>query len=248
MLTGRPHRSSDRAVLHILWLCVLLLSGLSSSLTDSSVPKSLLSLRVINSRSLEMILLKKVIKLKSLVVSVRTNIVCGHFRCMNTFKCVDSSGEWTLQLCGQFRCEDSSGEGKLQVSGHYRCVDNTCVCTLQTSGHWTLQVSGQYRWVDTTVYRSVERLAVATQVIFKGTAGCTTKWKQTWEWLLKNPAYGRQSISWPMRIVAPIPQQGEPRIPQNPIFFYGKNHPKRKNSKTSKTMPKLAIRPLTRGL
>ena len=31
----------------------------------------------------------------------------------------------------------------------------------------------------------------------------------------KNPAYGRQSISRPMRIVAPIPQWGGPRIPQN---------------------------------
>ena len=29
----------------------------------------------------------------------------------------------------------------------------------------------------------------------------------------KNPAYGRQSISRPMRIVAPIPQQGGPRMP-----------------------------------
>ena len=33
----------------------------------------------------------------------------------------------------------------------------------------------------------------------------------------KNPAYGRQSISRPMRIVAPMPQEGGPRIPQNPI-------------------------------
>ena len=32
----------------------------------------------------------------------------------------------------------------------------------------------------------------------------------------QNPAYGRQSISRPMRIVAPIPQQGGPRIPKNP--------------------------------
>ena len=34
----------------------------------------------------------------------------------------------------------------------------------------------------------------------------------------KNPAYWRQSISRPMQIVAPIPQQGGPRIPQNPNF------------------------------
>ena len=34
----------------------------------------------------------------------------------------------------------------------------------------------------------------------------------------KNPTYGRQSISQPMRIVAPIPQQGGPRIPKNPNF------------------------------
>ena len=42
---------------------------------------------------------------------------------------------------------------------------------------------------------------------------------------------------------------GGPRIPKNPIFFKnGKNHPKRKNSKTSTDMSKLAIRPSTRGL
>ena len=39
------------------------------------------------------------------------------------------------------------------------------------------------------------------------------------------------------------------RIPQNPIFLKnGKVHPKRKNSKTSRNMPKLAILPSTRGL
>ena len=65
----------------------------------------------------------------------------------------------------------------------------------------------------------------------------------------KNSAYGRQNISQPMRIVAPIPQQGGPRIPKNPIFLKnGKNHPKRKNSKTSRDMPILAIYPSTRGL
>ena len=116
----------------------------------------MLSLRVINSaisRSFDIIILKKVIKLVSLVVRVRTIIVCGHLRCVDTFRCVDISGEWTLQVCGQFRCEDSSGEGKLQVSGHYMCVDTTGVWTLDTtgvwtlqvSGHWILQVSGQYR-------------------------------------------------------------------------------------------------------
>ena len=36
---------------------------------------------------------------------------------------------------------------------------------------------------------------------------------------------------------------GGPRIPKN-----RKNHPKSKNSKTSRDMPKLAIRPSTRGL
>ena len=42
---------------------------------------------------------------------------------------------------------------------------------------------------------------------------------------------------------------GGPRIPKNPIFLKnGKNHPKRKNSKTSRDMPKLAIRLSTRGL
>ena len=34
-----------------------------------------------------------------------------------------------------------------------------------------------------------------------------------------NPAYGRQSISRPMRIVAPMPLEGGPRIPKNPIFL-----------------------------
>ena len=67
--------------------------------------------------------------------------------------------------------------------------------------------------------------------------------------ITKNPAYGRQSISRPMRIVARMPYKGGTRIPQNPIFFNnGKNHPKRKNSKTSRKMPKLAICPSTRGL
>ena len=66
---------------------------------------------------------------------------------------------------------------------------------------------------------------------------------------LKNPAYGRQSISRPMRIVAPIPQQGGPRIAKNPNFLKnGKNHPKRKNSKRPRDMPILAIYPSTRGL
>ena len=42
---------------------------------------------------------------------------------------------------------------------------------------------------------------------------------------------------------------GGPRIPENPIFLKnGKNHPKRKNSKTSRDMAKLAICPSTRGL
>ena len=42
---------------------------------------------------------------------------------------------------------------------------------------------------------------------------------------------------------------GGPRTPKNQIFLEnGKNHPKRKNSIMSRDMPKLAIRPLTRGL
>ena len=36
--------------------------------------------------------------------------------------------------------------------------------------------------------------------------------------------------------------------PKPDILKNGKNHPKRKNSKTSRDMPQLAIRPLTRGL
>ena len=42
---------------------------------------------------------------------------------------------------------------------------------------------------------------------------------------------------------------GGPRILENPIFLKNrKNHAKRKNSKMSRDMPKLAIRPSTRGL
>ena len=42
---------------------------------------------------------------------------------------------------------------------------------------------------------------------------------------------------------------GGPKLPKNQIFLKnGKNHPKRKNSKASRDMPKLAIRPSTRGL
>ena len=35
---------------------------------------------------------------------------------------------------------------------------------------------------------------------------------------------------------------------KNGFFFYGKNYPKRENSKMSRNMQKLAIRPSTRGL
>ena len=42
---------------------------------------------------------------------------------------------------------------------------------------------------------------------------------------------------------------GGPRIPKNLIFWKErKNHPKRKNSKMSRNIPKLAIYPSTRGL
>ena len=65
----------------------------------------------------------------------------------------------------------------------------------------------------------------------------------------KNPTYWRQSISRPMQIVAPMPLEGEPRTPENPIFLKnGKNNQKRNNSETSRNMTKLAIRPSTRGL
>ena len=61
---------------------------------------------------------------------------------------------------------------------------------------------------------------------------------------VKNPAYGRQSISRPMRIIAPIPQLGGPRIAKNPHFLKdGINHPKRKNSKKSRNMPKIRNMP-----
>ena len=65
----------------------------------------------------------------------------------------------------------------------------------------------------------------------------------------KNPAYGRQSISWLMRIEAPIPQYGGQKIPQNPnLLKSGKNLIKRNISKMFRNMPKLAISPLSRGL
>ena len=41
----------------------------------------------------------------------------------------------------------------------------------------------------------------------------------SWNNVNKNPAYGRQSISRPMRIVAPIPQKGGPRMPKKTFFF-----------------------------
>ena len=57
----------------------------------------------------------------------------------------------------------------------------------------------------------------------------------------KNPAYGRQSISRPMRIEAQIPQQGGPRIPKNPNFLKnGKNYPKCKNSKNVQRYAKIS--------
>ena len=66
----------------------------------------------------------------------------------------------------------------------------------------------------------------------------------------QNPTYERQSISRPMGIVAPIPKKVGPRIQKNPNFLKktDKNHPKSKPSKTSRHMPKLAIRPSIRGL
>ena len=53
----------------------------------------------------------------------------------------------------------------------------------------------------------------------------------------KNSAYGRQSISRPMRIVAPIPQQGRPRIPKNTNFFLNG----KKLFKTQKPQKRLEI-------
>ena len=47
---------------------------------------------------------------------------------------------------------------------------------------------------------------------------------------LKNPAYGRQSISRPMRIVAPIPQVGWTKNSQKPKFF----EKRKKSSKKQK--------------
>ena len=54
------------------------------------------------------------------------------------------------------------------------------------------------------------------------------------QYIKKNPANGRQSISRPMWIVAPIPQLGWPRIPKNPFFLKNaKYHP---NCKTQKRL------------
>ena len=50
----------------------------------------------------------------------------------------------------------------------------------------------------------------------------------------KNPAYKRQSISRPMRIVAPIPRI--PRIPKNPFFFFRKTEKIIQNAKTQKCL------------
>ena len=59
--------------------------------------------------------------------------------------------------------------------------------------------------------------------------------------LSKNPAYGNQSISRAMQLVA--------QMPKNPIFLKNrKNYANCKTSKTSRNMPKLAIRPTTTGL
>ena len=87
-------------------------------------------------------------------------------------------------------------------------------------------------------------------LMFKnGTRGCFTNMLMNIKKIKKNPTYGSQSISWPIWIVAPIPQYGGQRIPKNPFFLKNrKNHPKRKNSKTSRDMPILEIYPLTRGL
>ena len=61
---------------------------------------------------------------------------------------------------------------------------------------------------------------------------------------LQNPGYGRQSISRLMRIVAPIPQYGGPRIPHNPIFLKNrKNHQKHKNSKNLQKYDKISDTP-----
>ena len=51
----------------------------------------------------------------------------------------------------------------------------------------------------------------------------------------KNPAHGIQSISLPMRIVAPIPRQGGPRISKNPI------KKRKKSFKTQITQKSLEI-------
>ena len=96
----------------------------------------------------------------------------------------------------------------------------------------------------------VSRLEIINENVFRKTGRRTRSLgvnKRQWNKFFLNPACGRQSISQPMRIVSPMPQEGGPRIPQNPIKN-GKNHSKRKNSKTSRNMPKIAICPLTRGL
>ena len=55
---------------------------------------------------------------------------------------------------------------------------------------------------------------------------------------LKKPSYGRESISRPMPIVAPIPQQGGPRIPKNPNCL--KNRKKSQKTQKLKNVQKYA--------
>ena len=58
----------------------------------------------------------------------------------------------------------------------------------------------------------------------------------------KNPAYGRQSISRPMRIVAPMPQEGEPRQnQQKKKTFFARQFQTTSKLKCSNVRPLLSI-------
>ena len=57
----------------------------------------------------------------------------------------------------------------------------------------------------------------------------------------KNPAYGRQSISRPMRIVAPMPQEGGPRQNQQKKLFFARRFQTTSRQKCSNVRPLLSI-------
>ena len=73
--------------------------------------------------------------------------------------------------------------------------------------------------------------------------------KFTFKLFYKNPAYGRKKHLLTDADNSTDTTVGLTKNTPKPIFFEKrKNHQKRKNSKMSRDMPKLAIYPSTRGL